>query len=87
LLHGFGATGRWQDWWAKDQRLIGAFLDLDSHDVELDWRYVPQSGVARRDSLGTLSHDGRKVIYGRALSNRVTATYIEAVRYEIDPNR
>jgi hypothetical protein len=87
LLHGFGGPGRWPDCWAKDQRLIAAFLDLDPIDVELDWRYVPPTGVARRDSLGTLSHDGRKAIYCRALSNRVTAAYIEAVRCELDPNR
>jgi hypothetical protein len=77
------------DWWTQDQRLIAAFLDLDSDNVELDWRYVPSlpSSVARRDSLGTLSHDGRTVIYSRALSNRVTAAYIEAVRHEIQPTR
>ncbi|MHB8689412.1 MAG: hypothetical protein ACYDB4_19850 [Candidatus Dormibacteraceae bacterium] len=46
LLHGFGGPGRWPDWWAQDQRLIGAFLDLDPNDVELDWRYVPPSGAA-----------------------------------------
>lgn len=89
LLHGFGGRGRWLDWWAKDQRLIAAFLDLDSDNVELDWRYVPSqpSSVGRRDSLGTLSHGGRTVIYTRALSNRVTAAYIEAVRHEIQPTR
>jgi len=79
LLHGFGGRGRWQDWWAQDQRLIAAFLDMDSHrNLKLDWRYV-----AGRNSLGTLSHNGRKVIYSRALSNRVTPGYIEAVRSEV----
>jgi hypothetical protein len=85
VLHGFGGPGRWAEWWAQDQRLIAAFLDVDPRDAELDWRYEPSlpSGAARRDSLGTVSHDGRRVIYSRALSNRVTAPYIEAVRHEI----
>jgi hypothetical protein len=79
LLHGFGGRGRWQEWWAQDQRLIAAFVEMGSpSNVKLDWRYV-----AGRNSLGTLSHNGRKVIYSRALSNRVTPAYIEVVRSEI----
>ena len=67
LLHGFGGRDRWQEWWRQDQRLIAAFLEMDPSGVALDWRYV-----AGRNSLGTIARDGRKVIYSRALSNRVT---------------
>lgn len=79
LLHGFGAAGQWRSWWNQDRRLIAAFLDLDSDaDITLEWRYA-----AGRNSLGTLSRGGRKVIYSRALSNRVTPAYVEAVRSEV----
>lgn len=79
LLHGFGGSRQWPGWWNQDTHLIAAFLHMDSpSDVKLDWRYV-----AGRNSVGTLSHGGRKVIYSRALSNRVTPTYVEVVRSEV----
>jgi hypothetical protein len=79
LLHGFGASWQWQSWWNYDKRLIAAFLDLDSDaDIKVDWHYA-----AGRNSLGRLSHGVRKVIYSRALSNRVTPVYVEAVRSEV----
>lgn len=64
LLHGFGAPRLWQEWWVQDQKVIAAFLNIDAGNLKLAWRKV-----AGRDSLGTLSHNGRKVIYSRALSN------------------
>ena len=80
MLHGFGAAGRWQDWWSQDKRLIAAFMGMKSDaSIELDWRYV-----AGRNSLGTMAVGGRKVIYCRALSNRVTPSYIEIVRSEVN---
>jgi len=80
LLHGFGGPGRWHDWWAQDQRLIAAFMDMDSHtSVKLDWQHA-----AGHNSLGTLSTNGRKVVYSRALSNRVTPAYIDAVRSAVN---
>jgi hypothetical protein len=79
LLHGFGGSRQWPSWWSQDTHLIAAFLGIDSpSDIKLDWRYV-----AGRNSLGTLSHGGRKVIHSRALSNRVTPDYIEVVRSEV----
>lgn len=79
LLHGFGAPGLWKEWWAQDQLLIAAFLNMDSDSrLKLAWRKV-----AGRDSLGILSHKGRKVVYSRALSNRVTRAYIDEVRAEV----
>jgi hypothetical protein len=78
LLHGFGAPRLWQEWWLRDQKLIAAFLNIDAGNLKLAWRKV-----AGRDSLGTLSHNGRKVIYSRALSNRVTQAYVEEVRAEV----
>jgi hypothetical protein len=79
LLHGFGGSRQWPVWWNQDTQLIAAFLDIESpSDIKLDWRYV-----AGRNSIGTLSHGGRKVIHSRALSNRVTPAYVEVVRSEV----
>lgn len=79
LLHGFGGPGRWREWWQQDERVIRAFLGLKSTaKVDLDWR-----NAAGSNSLGVLSDGGRKVVYTRALSNRVTPAYIEAVRHEV----
>jgi hypothetical protein len=79
VLHGFGGSRQWPGWWSQDTHLIAAFLDMDSpSDIKLDWRYV-----AGRNSFGTLSHGDHKVIYSRALSNRITPAYVEVVRFEV----
>ena len=79
LLHGFGGLGRWRQWWEQDQHLIRVFLGMDAGDaVELDWRYVDG-----RNSLGELVLGDRRVLYSRALSGRIPATYIEAVRAQV----
>jgi hypothetical protein len=79
LLHGFGGLGRWRQWWEQDQHLIRVFLGIDARDaVELDWRYV-----AGRNSLGELVLGDRRVLYSRALSGRIPAAYIEAVRAQV----
>lgn len=79
LLHGFGAPNRRHDWWNQDKRLIAAFLDTGPDgEVKLSWNYV-----AGRNSLGTMVYGGHKVVYSRALSNRVTPAYIEVVRSEV----
>lgn len=79
LLHGFGGPGRWRQWWEQDQHLIRVFLGMDAGDaVELEWRYV-----AGRNSLGNLVRGGRLVLYTRALSGRIPAAYIEAIRAQV----
>ena len=41
------------------------------------------TAVAGRNSLGELVLGDRRVLYSRALSGRIPATYIEAVRAQV----
>jgi len=75
LLHGFGGSLE-KAWRPSDRALIAAFLELSENKCELGWER--SSGTY----LGYLEHqhNGRRVVFERALNGAVNSDYIAALR-------